>query len=958
MGDFAKRCGASVLVFLFVSLKHNVAYGVGEEVGRIVGRVTEAQTGAPVPGAAITVTGTPLIGPARRTTTDDDGGYEIPNLAPGSYRVEVSYAGVKPIRKRLEVLPSVATPLNIAWSAELTQAETTVVEEERHATRPDSTMTGSVFSIAKLQNGSIGRNYRSVLNQAAGVIGGSNSGLRGAISPGTANVRGATTRQNRYFVDGLDITDVVTNSFRGNVQFDAAESIQVITGGFEAKYNAIGALTNIITQSGSDEFHFNALALYGPNALQSFVASGRQTYDEQRPFADEAPPPLKDIQGSFVVGGPILKHRLWYNASFFFIRNSTAQAPGPPLSAQAPNWVIQSYRPRLKLTWALAARHRIWLQGFADPTTFDFFNNNSAEANTTEPLAAFTQNQGGWNIMGEWDYFISENLDTKLLAGFQTSGMTTGAQGKVRSLDPKYGIYDFNRPRHQNLRDGSVWGNQLTYSEDTRPKFQIDGSATWRTRLLGLHEFEAGFNGQFSQFTNTVTQTAGGVSYVDNSPSSGAPLNQGLCDDDPFVRAGRSDADTITGVGCFQKIVASDYKLGTSNFNFGFYAQDRWKPTRWFTVMAGLRWDFYQVRIRSDGPLPYGDRLQRYGFGPRAGVIFDLTGDQKTILQASYGRATQPIYAQAVTQVQQLNTQSSSTYTWNSQTQRFENPQQNSGAGTAFLDTKSTTPAHSDEILVRLSREVFKNSLLEVDYVCRRISNIFERVEVNRIWDPSGSRVVGFVNPAVPSPIFLSTYPDQSYTKYSGFDLIFESRPSPMFDFQGSYTLAWTWGPTFDDNQPSNQYANPRQQQLYNGFALDIDTRHTLKTNTSFLYRGLIVGLLVNWFSGTPQRKEFNPVSNSYPTRFRSPFGTEPGTPNDIRAWTEFRLPPLLDVGLTVGYDFHELIRQHLIFTFRVANLLDLTTPIAFNRVDNNSFGTVSARQPARRVTLGLEYRY
>jgi hypothetical protein len=288
----------------------------------------------------------------------------------------------------------------------------------------------------------------------------------------------------------------------------------------------------------------------------------------------------------------------------------------------------------------------------------------------------------------------------------------------------------------------------------------------------------------------------------------------------------------------------------------------------------------------------------------------------------------------------------------------FENPQQNSGAGTAFLDTKGTTPAHSDEILVRLSREVFKNSLLEVDYCYRKISNIFDRVEVNRIWDPSGTRVVGFVNPDVPSPITISTFPDQSYTKYSGFDLIFESRPSPMFDFQGSYTLSWTWGPTFDDNQPSNQYANPRQQQFYSGYALDIDTRHAFKTNALFLYKGLIVGLKVNWFTGTPQRKEFNPVSNSYPTRFRSPVGTEPGTLNDIRSWTEFRLPPLLDVGLVVGYDFHDLIRQHLILTSRIANVFDLTTPTAFNRVDNASYGTVSARQEARRVQLGLEYRY
>ncbi len=61
------RIGPVAATFLVLFLvKVPSVYGVGEEVGRIVGRVTEAQTGAPVPGAAITVTGRPLIGPPRQ----------------------------------------------------------------------------------------------------------------------------------------------------------------------------------------------------------------------------------------------------------------------------------------------------------------------------------------------------------------------------------------------------------------------------------------------------------------------------------------------------------------------------------------------------------------------------------------------------------------------------------------------------------------------------------------------------------------------------------------------------------------------------------------------------------------------------------------------------------------------------------------------------------------------------
>ena len=96
-----------------------------EEVGRIIGRVLEEQTGAPVPGAQISVTGQNLIGPPRTTQTADDGTFEVPNLPQGPYDVEVSYSGVKPIKRRILVRPSEAAPLEIAWSAELAAVETT-----------------------------------------------------------------------------------------------------------------------------------------------------------------------------------------------------------------------------------------------------------------------------------------------------------------------------------------------------------------------------------------------------------------------------------------------------------------------------------------------------------------------------------------------------------------------------------------------------------------------------------------------------------------------------------------------------------------------------------------------------------------------------------------------------------------------------------------------------------------
>jgi hypothetical protein len=179
--------------------------------------------------------------------------------------------------------------------------------------------------------------------------------------------------------------------------------------------------------------------------------------------------------------------------------------------------------------------------------------------------------------------------------------------------------------------------------------------------------------------------------------------------------------------------------------------------------------------------------------------------------------------------------------------------------------------------------------------------------------------------------------------------------------------LAYTWGPTFDDNTAgagailgSNQYANPRQQQFYYGYAFDTDIRHAIKTTTTYSYAGATVGLLFNWNSGQPNRKIFNPIpAQNLPSRFHAPFGLDSGTPlNDVRRWAEFRDPDLFTLGLTLTYDFYAALRQHLLVSASATNLLDLSTSTSISRIDNDSFGISATRQPARRITLGVRYHY
>ena len=129
------RMGLAVVLLIYIP-GAPPAYGAGEQEGQIRGRVVEAATDLPVPGGTVTAT-SPNLGAARTVTTDDNGEFLIPNLPIGHYTVTISSPGVKPVTRAVLVDPGVTSPLEIKWSAEMAQVETTTVVEELPVTYPD-----------------------------------------------------------------------------------------------------------------------------------------------------------------------------------------------------------------------------------------------------------------------------------------------------------------------------------------------------------------------------------------------------------------------------------------------------------------------------------------------------------------------------------------------------------------------------------------------------------------------------------------------------------------------------------------------------------------------------------------------------------------------------------------------------------------------------------------------------
>ena len=936
----------NIFVFVLVACAATQVLAVGENVGRITGVVREATGKDILPGATVTVTGKALIGAPRVAVTDDQGTYEVVNLPPGDYDVTVSLGGQNPMTRRVNVRVAQATPLDILWSAEMQGETVTILGEERHATRPDTSTTGQSFTMDKQNNLPVARQYQSIVTFAPGVT---------QNASGNPYVKGANSRNNRILIDGLDTSDPLTNTFSANINQDALAEVQVLTGGFEAKYNALGAIQNLVTNSGGDDLHFDVSFYTQQKNTQDFFLSGTNLYDGPRPFSGADAPPLSRYSTSVNFNGPVLRHKLWFSAGLEYDRTAAVTPAGPPLNQQAPNRVFANFYPRLKLTWAATEADKVTVEGLGDPTTIDYVSNNGAAANSVDPLASTAQNQGGYKLIAEWDHFFTPNIDGKLFTGFSYSYIKNGPQGFVNG-----GVagYDFNRSGHANNDDGTQFFNGGQYQASGRYRTQVDGSLTARTRWFGSHEAEVGFQSAILQYQQTTQNTGGGKFYSD---VGGGPLKGGLCDLDPAL----TPAGGPTGNGCDTLQITGDTQQRSHGYTLGFYAQDRYKPFRWWTILPGIRFDTSRAFV-VDG----GDASRISGFGPRISSIFDLTNDEKTIFQLSYGHATEMTYLSPLNQVDGARKSATTILTYDKTSKSFGSPTTTGGTGGIVVDTNQHVPPHSDEFLVSIRRELFANSVASIEYTYKRLSNIVEFVETNVIFDPSGSRVIGGRD-GTKNSILMLTYPDANKNYYSGLDFVFEARPSPAIDFLGIYTLSYTYGPGYVNandgrgvatpSQRFDQFANPRDAQFVNGFAPGVDTRHQIKTQFTYTFRGATLGTTVTWRSGVAQQKVYNGINGQVPPRFRAPNGIDPGVTNDVKQFAELRTPELFLVNLSATYDFSELIRQHVVAQVTIFNLFDNATPTAFQTTETappSRFGEARGRPAPFNVQFGLRYQY
>jgi hypothetical protein len=267
------------------------------------GTVTDS-TGAAIADATVTVESV-STGTRRESRTSALGAYQIPGVFVGVYKVSVSKSGFNTIRFDNVVLGvgqsrtlDAQLPVGVVATAVDVSAAVTPLEQT-------NAEIGAVIGEHQIRNIPLnGRHWASLMALAPGAVN---------VGEGNQNaIRffGRPRDDNNWTMDGVDATGIKDPRQEGNLRLvvstDSLAEFRVNSLPFTAESGVGGgAQINLVSRSGSNEFHGSAYEFLRNSAL-----------DARRPFDGVDPPPFRLNQFGANFGGPIVKNKTFFFANY------------------------------------------------------------------------------------------------------------------------------------------------------------------------------------------------------------------------------------------------------------------------------------------------------------------------------------------------------------------------------------------------------------------------------------------------------------------------------------------------------------------------------------------------------------------------------------------------------------------------------------------------------------------
>ncbi len=643
----------------------------------ILGTVRDP-SGAAVSGAAVRVRNM-STNDTRETTTNTEGVFRVQFLPPGQYEVSVTRSGFSryiqgPITLRVGQDVELSIKLEVAGMTEVV-----TVTADAGLVNTTNAEVGTNFDVKRIGDLPMAPN-RNILNLALQIPGVSqlSSGNSSFTSGGVSfSVNGMRTRSNNFMIDGQDSNNA---SIGGLVQEinnpDTVAEMRIVTNQFAAEYGrAAGSVVNIVTKSGTNDFHGSTYWFYNGNKLNA-----RSNLDKRNfPSA----PWRVENQFAGTLGGPIRRDKTFFFGSLLRwtdrrFASGTAIGARPTAEGQAILRNAAGNRPQVKA-----------LLDFVPPAqtptgrtaTFTLGGQTyNVPLGTLSGAAANLQDV--WQWMGRVDHKLNEKhsllgrymFDDRITVGGQAVPPGLLSRSPARRQAASAGVNStFSPTVYNELRLSFQRLSSVTSAEDPRAE-----------TIPNIEIAELGMTG----FNAAASRTAFGLAV--NLPQAQVLNNYQIADNFSLLRGRhafkfgfdfrRQDQiqdfnPTIRGRLAYNTLqdfvddIAQTASINTflpgvprwqayRYYDYFFYLQDEWRVNNRLTLTYGIRYetpgnpaqwlaDINRRVVAANNndprflftPVPPRDKNN---WAPRFGFNFRLT--EATVLRGGYSRTYDLIF--------------------------------------------------------------------------------------------------------------------------------------------------------------------------------------------------------------------------------------------------------------------------------------------------------------------------
>lgn len=677
------------------------ANGFAQTTGTILGTVRDATT-AVVPGT--TVTATHLATTATRTAiTDELGNYVIPLLPVGEYEVTAELTGFRKAVRKLTLEVDQRARVDIVLQVGAVSEETTITEEAP-LVKADSSDIGTIVDNKRLVELPLnGRNFIALnaLDAGAAARTGGRSAYFFTLFGGAYSINGSPGDSSTYSIDGIMEKGQGDARTTIKVTIDTIQEFKQQQSLYSAESGGGGGNVNLVTRSGTNEFHWSAW---------EFVRNS--AFDARNFFDGDEVPPFRLNQYGGTIGGPVKHDKTFFFGSYEGTRRrkSVGQAftvptlaqrngdftglgrvydpqttrpdpnrPGQFIRDQFPNNVIPASRidpvskRALEMLFPLPDRPGQTQNLFAPLTNTvheDQFtvridhrlserNNLFTRYTLTDPRRTDTSYAQLPNFADFWNTraqnvsisdtsVLSQRVVNEARFGFNRMFQYLVSTEK-RNVPALLGITGtqadiFPGPPTITItgfnRTASLGNTPNNRAEDT---FQLADNLSY---VIGTHTL--GFGADIRKFReNGGTANSSRGSFTFTARYSTLPGVNGT---------GDAMADFLLGYPTNASVAIGNGFTNVRQIHSSFYMKDDWKATPRLTLNIGLRYEYVSPLTEVRDRIPSFDtktgQLVKVGtnglsrnlyerdknnFAPRFGFAYQVFGNTKTVLRGGYG---------------------------------------------------------------------------------------------------------------------------------------------------------------------------------------------------------------------------------------------------------------------------------------------------------------------------------